>query len=174
VTIAAIVNGQTVRVDRVVNDQGQGWTVGPYAPKDGGWYYGYVENCFDPFRVLVFGENMSDAYDWLICDPSIEESCRVETDGYLIRDYSYGSECPAEIRAIHARWDARWIMGQGLVPPYDPHNPVDRAHMQRVIEYAGETGRLTWNDNGTMLDTESVQLVPCRPTIVLGEEARAL
>jgi hypothetical protein len=41
------------------------------------WYYGYVENCFDPYRVLVRGEGLWDAYEWLICNPHIESACEI-------------------------------------------------------------------------------------------------
>jgi hypothetical protein len=52
----------------------------------GDFYVGYVENCFDPYKVAVRAESFESAYEWLLTEPHIEEAIKVETDDEL-EDY---------------------------------------------------------------------------------------
>ncbi len=119
-------------------------TVNVYNDPNQHFFYGYVSNCFDPLRFLVAstesGEDSAfqDAYDWLLCDPAVENVIKVDTDPKdFIATYGYG------------------------------HEFVDAEDLCNQLT---ESGQLHYNDNGTLIDDESVMLSPVKKVTLAFDE----
>lgn len=44
------------------------------------WFYGYVENMFDPCRVLVRADTLEDAWEDLLTAPTVVRDCAISAD----------------------------------------------------------------------------------------------
>lgn len=90
-------------------------------------YVFWVEDCYEPRTVLVIADDFDDAYEKFLCDEYFEDRYKVEENE--IADY--------------------------LPEGYDGEATMD--NLYDVFYQGDNTGRLTVNENGYLVDVEGVR-----------------